>query len=129
MARKASKTPTDGELEILRVLWGRGASTVRQVNQTLSVTKPTGYTTTLKLMQIMRDKGLLSRDATQRPQLYAAGVSEDNAQRQMVDDLLDRVFDGSASRFVMQVLSSKKATPEEMAQIRRMLREHEEQSQ
>ncbi len=129
MARNASKTPTEGQLEILRVLWDRGPSTVRQVNQTLSSTKPTGYTTTLKLMQIMLEKGLLTRDTSCRPQVYAAAVSRDCAQRQMVGDLLERVFDGSASRLVMQVLSSKEATAAEKAEIRRILREYEEGGQ
>jgi len=126
MARKPSKTPTDGELEILRVLWDRGPSTVRQVNDVLSERRPTGYTTTLKLMQIMREKALVTRDTSRRPQVYRAAVSRDRAQRQIVRDLLDRVFEGSADALVMQVLSAKKATPAELAEIRRLIGEQEE---
>ncbi|NLF32368.1 MAG: BlaI/MecI/CopY family transcriptional regulator [Planctomycetes bacterium] len=126
MARRASRTPTERELEILRVLWDRGPSTVRQVNEALNERMRTGYTTTLKLMQIMRDKGLVQRDPTRRPQVYCAAVSRDGAQKQIVRDLLDRVFEGSADAMVMQVLSARKATPEELAEIRRLIDEHEE---
>ena len=123
MARRASNTPTEGELEILRVLWADGPSTVRQVNEALNQSKPTGYTTTLKLMQIMLGKGLLRRDESQRPQVYAPAASKDRTQRQLVRDLLERVFDGSAGQFALQVLSTKRASPEELAAIRRLLDE------
>ena len=125
MARRASSRPTAGELEILQALWELGRSTVRQVNQALNETRTTGYTTTLKLMQIMLEKGLLRRDESQRPQVYAPAVSKDRTQRQLVGDLLERVFDGSARQFVLQVLSAKKASREEMAEIRRLLRKAE----
>ena len=125
MARHASKVPTDGEMAILQVLWEAGPSTVRQVNQAMSSGKAIGYTTTLKLMQIMLGKGLLERDVSTRPQVYAPAVSRDIAEQQLVGDLLGRVFDGSASQFVLQVLAAKDASPEEMAEIRRMLREFE----
>jgi BlaI family penicillinase repressor len=121
MARRASSTPTEAELEILQVLWEQGPGSVRQVNQTLNLTRTTGYTTTLKLMQIMLAKGLLRRDERQRPQVYAPAASKDRTQRQLVRDLLERVFEGSASQFVLQVLSTKKASPAELAEIRRLL--------
>lgn len=125
MARKASSNPTEGELQILRVLWDRGAGTVRQVNQALSLTRPTGYTTTLKLMQIMTDKALLRRDTSVRPQVYEPAISAAKAEQQLVGELLERVFDGSASRLVPQALAAKQAGPEEMAEIRRILRDFE----
>ena len=122
MARPASTGPTDGELSILRVFWRQGPSTVRQIHRFLHRTKQTGYTTTLKLMQIMLQKGLLRRDESERPQVYSPTITQDQAERQLVGDLLERVFDGSASQFVQQVLAAKKASPAEMAEIRRMLR-------
>ena len=116
--------PTYGELEILRVLWREGPSTVREVHAILSRNKPaTGYTTVLKLMQIMADKGLVTRDESNKAHVYTAHAPEEQTQRAMVSDLLDRVFGGSASRLVMQALSSKKASPAELAEIRHMLDE------
>lgn len=118
--------PTDGELEILRVLWREGPSTVREVQAILSRNKPgTGYTTVLKLMQIMAEKGLVTRDERNKAHVYTAQAPEEQTQRAMVSDLLDRVFGGSASRLVMQALSSKKASPAELAEIRHMLDEFE----
>ncbi len=118
--------PTDGELEILRVLWRKGPSTVREVHSVLSEAKPgTGYTTVLKLMQIMADKGLVSRDEKNKAHIYASRIPEEQTQRQMVRDLLDRAFGGSASRLVMQALSTQKASSEELAEIRHMLDEYE----
>ena len=127
MPRSPSDKPTEAELEILRVLWDHGPSTVREVNEAMNRTKPTGYTTTLKLMQIMREKGLLHRDGTQHPQVYEPAISEVKAQRRFVKDMLDRVFEGSTSRFVMQVLSTKKASAKEMQEIRRALRKLEKE--
>jgi len=122
--------PTDGELEILRVLWREGPSTVRDVHNILSKTKPgTGYTTVLKLMQIMADKGLVGRDEKNKAHVYSARIREDHTQRQLVGDLLDRVFGGSAARLVMQALASKKANPEELAEIRHMLDEFEQRGE
>lgn len=114
--------PTEGELEILRVLWQCGPATVREVHDVLCRNKPsTGYTTVLKLMQIMADKGLVVRDEKNRAHVYRARVPEEQTQRQLVGDLLDRVFGGSAPRLVMQALSTKRASPDEIAEIRRML--------
>ena len=123
MARRPSTGPTERELAILQVLWQAGPGTVRQVNQALNRVRKTGYTTTLKLMQIMMSKGLLHRDESKRPQVYEPAISKDRAELQLVGDLLRRVFDGSASQFVQQVLAAKNASPEEMAEIRRMLRQ------
>ncbi|HVF56126.1 MAG TPA: BlaI/MecI/CopY family transcriptional regulator [Pyrinomonadaceae bacterium] len=117
--------PTDAELEILRVLWQRGASTVREVFEALSETKTTGYTTVLKMMQIMAEKGLVTRDEKERAHVYNARLREDETQRQLVGDLLARAFGGSAKKLVMQALSSEKASAEELSEIRRMLDELE----
>ncbi len=115
--------PTDAELAILRVLWERGPSTVRQVHDALNRARPTGYTTALKLLQIMTDKGLVRRDESDRTHVYQARLTEDETQRQLVTDLLDRAFGGSAMKLVMQALAAKKASPEEIAQIRKLLKE------
>ena len=117
--------PTDAELGILRVLWARGPSTVRQVHEALVQARPTAYTTTLKLLQIMAEKGLVQRDESDRSHVYTARLAEEQTQRQLLQDLLDRAFGGSAMKLVMQALSSRQATPEEMRQIRRMLDEAE----
>ena len=121
MARNTPPRPTDAELAILRVLWSAGPSTVRQVQETLNQSQPTGYTTVLKLMQIMTDKGLVVRDESQRTHVYRAKAPQDQTQRQLVCDLLDRAFAGSAQKLVMQALSVKKATPAELARIRELI--------
>jgi len=125
-----SKTPrpTDAELAILRVLWQLGPSTVRQVHDVLMRDRPTAYTTALKLLQIMADKGLVARDETDRSHVYSATVGESETQRQLLDDLMARAFRGSAMTLVMQALSGAKATPDELARIRQLLDEHEEGS-
>jgi len=121
MPEKQTPRPTDAELDILKVLWRRGACTVREVFESLSETRGTGYTTVLKLMQIMAEKGLVVRDETERAHRYEAAVPEEETQRQLVGDLLRRVFDGSAKRLVVQALSSEAASPGELDEIRRML--------
>ena len=116
------KKPTDAELAILRVLWARGPSTVRQITEVMSdAGRETGYTTVLKLLQIMTEKGIVVRDESARTHIYAPASTQDQTQRQMVTDLLDRVFDGSAAQLVMQALAAKKTTPEELAEIRKLL--------
>jgi BlaI family penicillinase repressor len=120
-----SRRPTVAELAILRVLWRRGPSTVREVHGELSGERPTGYTTVLKLLQVMHEKGLVSRDESGRAHIYRAGQSEEQAQRSLVTDLLDRAFGGSAQQLVMQALTARKASPEELAEIRRLLDELE----
>ena len=117
--------PTPAELEILRVLWQRGPSTVREIHGTLSGTRPTGCTTVLKMLEIMTDKGLVGRDERQRAHVYAARLAEAQTQRQLVRDLLDRAFDGSAMKLVMHALAARKSSPEEIARIRRLLDEIE----
>lgn len=115
--------PTPAELEILRALWRRGPSTVREVHEGLG--RHTGYTTVLKLLQIMADKGLVTRDEKERAHVYAARVPEAETQRQLVRDLLDRAFGGSAAKLVMHALSAKKTSAAEIARIRRLLDEIE----
>jgi BlaI family transcriptional regulator, penicillinase repressor len=117
--------PTDAELGILRVLWDRGPSTVRQVLESLNEHRPTGYTTALKLLQIMTDKGLVRRDESDRTHVYEAHHSESQTQRQLVDDLLERAFRGSAAKLALQALAGRKASPEELAELRQLLDDHE----
>ena len=164
MARKKSPGPTDRELAILGVLWARGPSTVREVHEALDQDAQTGYTTTLKLMQIMVEKGLLvreddarkrglgfqpmdhrqdadatrergrdalgtrgqdARDTNRRGHIYRPALSEERTQKQVVQDLLDRVFAGSAEKLVMRALSARKVSPKELKRIREMLDEME----
>ncbi len=122
------KRPTNAELEILRVVWSRGPSTVREVFVELGRTRDTGYTTVLKLMQIMIGKGLLRRDETVRPQVYQPARPQRHTQRQLLGDLLERAFSGSPGRLVLQALSTKKTTPEERKQIRQLLEKLERES-
>jgi predicted transcriptional regulator len=121
MGDKPIPRPTDAELAILRVLWERGPSTVREVHDDLSATHDTGYTTVLKLLQIMTDKGLVVRDESQRAHVYATRESEQRTQRQLLSDLMDRAFGGSPAKLVMQALSGTQATAEELDAVRRML--------
>ena len=121
MTRLSLPRPTDAELAILRVLWERGPSTVRQVHDVLSRERPGAYTTALKLLQIMTDKGLVSRDERDRSHVYHARLTEEQTQRQLVRDLLDRAFGGSASKLVMQALAARRASPEELTEIRRLI--------
>ena len=125
MKTKILPRPTAAELEILGVLWQRGPSTVREVHNFLGKTKRTGYTTVLKLMQIMADKGLVRRNEDQRAHLYEARAPKEQTQRQLVRDLLDRAFGGSAPSLVMQAVSAKKASTEDLAEIRKLLDRYE----
>jgi len=113
--------PTDAELAILRVLWEHGACTVRQVHDALSRDRPAAYTTALKMLQIMTEKGLVDRDERDRTHIYRAHSSEEQTQRQLVRDLVDRAFGGSATKLVLQALASKHASPDELTQIRQIL--------
>jgi predicted transcriptional regulator len=113
------RKPTDAELGILRVLWSRGPSTVRQVAEVLG--REAGYTTVLKLLQIMTEKRLVVRDEAERTHIYEAAYTQDQTQRQLVTDLLDRVFDGSAAQLVLQALATNKTSPEELDEIRKLL--------
>jgi predicted transcriptional regulator len=121
MAKKNLPRPTEAELAILRVLWDRGPSTVRDVQEALEPERGTGYTTALKLLQIMTEKGLVRRDDRQRTHVFEAVLPAEATQRQMVRDLVDRAFGGSAQQLVMQALSAKKASKADLAEIRRLL--------
>jgi len=118
--------PTDAELAILGVLWERGPSTVRQVHEVLADTRDTGYTTTLKLMQIMADKGLVKRNETERTHVYSAVAGEEQTQRQLVKDLVDRAFGGSAAALVLRALSADDSTDAELKEIRKMIDDYRE---
>jgi predicted transcriptional regulator len=127
MPRKTSPQPTDVELAILRVLWAAGASTVRAVHLALQAQggRDTGYSTTLKMMQVMLEKGLLKRDDTVRPQVYAPAQPEEQTQRQMVGDLLRKVFGGSARKLVLRAVESERVSAGELAEIRKLLKKME----
>ena len=122
---KSLPRPTDTELDILRVLWKTGPTTVREVHEILAETRGVGYTTVLKMLQIMAGKGLVERDEQQRAHVYRAALKEEETQQQIAGDLLNRVFEGSALKLVMHALASKRASNEELAEIRRVLSEHE----
>ncbi|MNE33747.1 Penicillinase repressor [compost metagenome] len=113
--------PTDAELEILQVLWEHGPNTVRFVNEQLNEKKETGYTTTLKLMQIMHGKEMLNRDDSSRTHIYDAAIDEEETQQQLLDKFLDNTFRGSASKLVMQALGNAHTSKEELNQIRELL--------
>jgi BlaI family transcriptional regulator, penicillinase repressor len=118
--------PTAAELEILRVLWRRGPSTVHEVQPEIARGSRVGYTTVLKLLQIMFEKGLVTRNGTSRPHVFKAAVAEGPVKKRLLAELLDQVFDGSTTSLVMHTLSAKRATPEEVRQIRQLLDEMEE---
>ena len=112
-ASSSSPRPTDAELEILNVLWQRGASTVRDVHQAITRTRPAmGYTTVLKLMQIMAEKNLVRRDESQRAHVYEAQLAREQTQQQLLGELIERAFEGSATKLVMQALSAKQTSAE-----------------
>ena len=123
--KRPTPKPTQAELEILSVLWQRGPSTVREVHDVLGESRPAGYTTVLKLLQIMTDKGLVTRDESQHTHVYHARLGQDQTQSQLVTDLVERAFDGSAMNLVMHALAAKKASPEDIARIRQLLDELE----
>ncbi|HEY3929943.1 MAG TPA: BlaI/MecI/CopY family transcriptional regulator [Candidatus Koribacter sp.] len=125
MKREPVKTPTSSELEILRVLWERGPSTVKEVHEALSGSKPVGYTTILKLLQIMTVKGSVTRNEHDRAHVYEACQPAERTKRQLAGEMLDRVFGGSASELVLHALSGQKSSHEEIEEIRRMLDEYE----
>ncbi len=121
MSKQKSSQPTDAELAILQILWERGPSTVREINDLLNEERPTGYTTTLKLMQIMLEKQLLARDESQRTHIYRALLSRQNSQEQTLNRIRDRFFGGSATRLVLQALGGSAPTAEELREIRALL--------
>jgi len=121
--------PTASELEILRVLWARGPSTVREVHEALSERKFLGYTTVLKMLQIMTAKGTVRRNETQRAHVYEACLPAEQTKRQIAGDMLQRVFEGSASQLMMHALAGRKASLEEISELRRLLDEYERNRQ
>ncbi|MFT4154055.1 BlaI/MecI/CopY family transcriptional regulator [Parafilimonas sp.] len=121
MSTTKTLKPTDSELEILQVLWNRGEATVREVHEELVVTKDCGYTTTLKLMQIMFEKGLVIRDDSNRTHIYQANISREKTQRQLVNKMVDTLFSGSRSQLVMQALGSHTPSKEELNEIQQLL--------
>jgi BlaI family penicillinase repressor len=127
--QKTTPKPTVMELAILRVLWERGPATVRDVHQVLDAEKPTGYTTVLKLLQIMTVKGMVTRNEEERAHVYEARLPAENTKRQLVSDLVQRAFAGSASELMMHALSEQKTSRAEIDEIRRMLDEHERKTQ
>ena len=119
--RNSVPKPTESELEILQVLWEHGPTTVRFVNDELSKTKETGYTTTLKLMQIMHEKGMVNRDEAGRSHIYSAAITESATQKQLLDRFLDTAFRGSALKLVMQALGNQKTSRQDLTEIRNLL--------
>jgi BlaI family penicillinase repressor len=117
--------PTDAELEILNVLWSRGTATVRDVHEAISARKPTQYTTVLKTLQIMAGKGLVRRNEKQRAHVYEPAKPREWTERQLAGDLLRRAFGGSARNLMMGALSARKASKEDLAELRRLLDEYE----
>ena len=122
--RQPPQKPTASELEILHVLWTRGPSTVREVHEALSEKKDLGYTTVLKLLQIMTTKGLVRRDERERAHVYEACRPAEQTKRQLVGDVLQRVFEGSASQLMMHVLAERRTSREEVEELRRILDSH-----
>jgi BlaI family transcriptional regulator, penicillinase repressor len=131
--RRRSKTPamqqlpTEAELEILNVLWRAGPSTVRDVHEALA-SRNTGYTTVLKQMQVMAEKGLLARSEEQRSHVYTANIARERTRQRLARNLLERAFAGSAADLVLGALSAQKVSPEELAEIRRMLDQYEKEA-
>lgn len=123
---KEINKPTAAELEILAILWERESATVREIYEIINARKPTVYTTVLKLMQIMLEKGLVERDSSEKAHVYRAKQSQKETQKNLVSDLLEKAFRGSALRLVQHVLETKPANAEELAEIRRMINEAEE---
>lgn len=121
MARPKSSRPTDVELQILNVLWQRGPSTVRQIHEALSEDRDTGYSTTLKMVQVMRDKGLVTRDDKVRPQVYYPAESCEETQSKVLQDLASRLFDGSARELVMRLVSDRDVSESELREIEELI--------
>lgn len=129
MARRSSNGPTEAELEILNVLWQRGPSTVRDVYESLNKLRRTGYTTALKLLQIMTDKGLVKRDVSSRSHVYEPAIERDTVQRKVISSMIGRAFEGSCSALVMQAIRVGQLTPTELDEIRRTIDERSAQAQ
>lgn len=120
--------PTEAELEILQILWQKGSATVREVHEEITKNKDAGYTTTLKLMQIMAEKGLVSRNEDARTHVYTAAVTEKETRQQLLDKFIDTAFRGSAMKLVLQALGNHKTTPEELEEIKKLLESKQKKS-
>lgn len=127
MPRPASEQPTEVELQILNALWELGPSPVRHIHNELSKQKETNYSTTVKMLSVMLEKNLVKRDDSVRPQIFRAAVTRQNAQKKMLKGLIHKVYEGSAKSLVMQALSTQKASPEDLAEIRQLLDRLEEE--
>ncbi len=125
MPRHPSTQPTEVELQILRILWEHGPSTAREIHNQLSGARETNYSTTVKMLSVMLDKKLVKRDETVRPQVYRTATTQGRTQERMLKDLIQKAYDGSVGSLVMQALSSQKSSPDELAEIRRLLNELE----
>ena len=119
--------PTESELEILQILWTKGLATVREVHEDLASTKDVGYTTTLKLMQIMHEKGLVKRDDSMRTHVYQAAVNKERTQKHLLGKMIDSLFGGSPTQLVIQALGEHKTSPEELEKIQALLNELKQQ--
>jgi BlaI family penicillinase repressor len=125
MPKKQTPQPTNVELEILNVLWEHGPSTVRAIHNVLANNRETGYSTTLKMVQVMREKGLLKRDATVRPQIYRPTLKREETQVALLDDLTGKAFSGSAQNLVLSLLSAERLSRDELKELQRMIRKAE----
>ncbi len=125
MARGKSNQPTEVELQMLAVLWELGPSPVREIHARLSADKGTNYSTTVKMLSVMIEKGLIKRDESSSPHVYRAAMSRDTAGKQMTRNLIEKVYDGAAMSLVLHALKSAKASPEELSEVRRLLDEME----
>jgi len=126
MNLRKSNSPTESELEILQVLWEKGASTVREVNALLNEKREVGYTTTLKIMQIMTEKGLVTRNTESRTHIYESAVRENTTQTNLLDSFIEKTYRGSAMQMVMQVLGNKKASPDEISELKKLIKDLED---
>jgi predicted transcriptional regulator len=125
MSEKNVTTPTEAELEVLKILWENGPSTVRFVHENMNEKRRTRYTTTLKIMQIMHEKGIVSRNTEMRTHVYKAGVRQDDIEKRFISKLMDSVFSGSAARLVVQALGTHKPSGTELAEIKKLIRDIE----
>lgn len=128
MTNSNNLKPTEAELEILQILWAKGPASVRQVNDQLNERREVGYTTTLKIMQIMADKGLVSRNTESRTHIYQASINEEDTQKQLLQKFVDATFRGSAMKMVMQALGNHEASDEELEEIKALIDRIEKQS-
>jgi len=128
MTKAVQHKPTESELEILNILWDKGSATVREIHEVLEQHKTSGYTTTLKLMQIMFEKGMLSREPQGKLHIYKAKIKREKTQQQLVRKMIDTMFSGSASQLVMQALGQHKASTAELDEIRQYLAELDKQT-